>query len=101
VEKPVGNQPGNTSNIGHVNGAIARVVMHVMVEATSICIEYAIVNDVEVIDLFPIIHVHTCIYLKDCKKDPNYSKYKNVENLNQPLCFIVGNIQFNDLPWSL
>lgn len=50
MAEPVGNQPGNTSNIGHV-----QILDHageandVPVEATSICIELAIVNDVEVI----------------------------------------------------
>jgi hypothetical protein len=50
VEKAVGNQPGNTSNIGHVHiPDHATESGGVLVEATSICIKHAIVHNVEVI----------------------------------------------------
>jgi hypothetical protein len=57
VEKPVGNQPGNTSNIGHVQILDrAGEADDVLVEATSISTEHAIVNAAEVI--FYILYLH-------------------------------------------
>jgi hypothetical protein len=57
VEKHVGNQPGNTSNIGHVH-IFDRAVEanNVLAEASSISTERVIVNAVKVISYVIFMH---------------------------------------------